>query len=270
MKIPTAFLFVAIPLGVWASDLGNILTPVVSAPSGSAASQFGSSQSNDIAPEVVTSTGQNLITSTDVIDALQRELTARLSLEGELKLSFIQPWNSISVKGAKNWKLVIDQLPIGGLTSTSQIRFRIESGGQNLGEWQQSVRAQILRPVWFTSRRLDRGEIPDSSVCSPKTYDILSEKLSLVPADTDLSVYEMAQTVTQERPLAWRDISLRPLVKKGQLVDVVIAEGAMNISMKGIALGSGGAGEKVSIRNIDSRKEFSAMVVRPNTVQVKF
>jgi flagella basal body P-ring formation protein FlgA len=59
-------------------------------------------------------------------------------------------------------------------------------------------------------------------------------------------------------------------VRKGQLIDVVVAEGALNISMKGIALGNGGAGENVSVRNIDSRKEFSARVVRPNTVQVKF
>jgi flagella basal body P-ring formation protein FlgA len=80
----------------------------------------------------------------------------------------------------------------------------------------------------------------------------------------------MAQTVSQERPLSWRDIALRPLVRKGQLVDVVVAEGGMNISMKGISLGNGGAGEMVSVRNLDSRKEFSAKVINLNTVQVKF
>jgi flagella basal body P-ring formation protein FlgA len=40
--------------------------------------------------------------------------------------------------------------------------------------------------------------------------------------------------------------------------------------MKGISLGNGGAGEMVSVRNIDSRKEFSAKVINVNTVQVKF
>ena len=164
----------------------------------------------------------------------------------------------------------MDLAPNGGLTSTSQVRFQIESGGKTIGDWQLSVRAQIWRPIWFSTRRLDRGEIPDGSICSPKNFDILSEKLSFVPADTDLSVYEMAQTVSQERPLSWRDIALRPLVKKGQLVDVVVAEGALNISMKGISLGNGGAGEMVSVRNIDSRKEFSAKVININTVQVKF
>ena len=65
-------------------------------------------------------------------------------------------------------------------------------------------------------------------------------------------------------------VTVMVMGKTGQLVDVVVAEGALSISMKGISLGNGGAGEMVSVRNIDSRKEFSAKVININTVQVKF
>jgi flagella basal body P-ring formation protein FlgA len=253
-----------------ASELGSILSPVAYAPAQSPADSFADSHSAPQTPAVVTANGQSSLVERDVIAALQRELVARYSIEGALKLSFLQPWKPLPISNAQDWKLVVDLAPNGGLTSTSQVRFQIESGGKTVGDWQLSVRAQIWRPIWFSTRRLDRGEIPDGSICSPKNFDILSEKLSFVPADTDLSVYEMAQTVSQERPLSWRDIALRPLVKKGQLVDVVVAEGALNISMKGISLGNGGAGEMVSVRNIDSRKEFSAKVININTVQVKF
>ena len=253
-----------------ASELGSILSPVAYAPAQSPAASFADSHSEPQTPAVLTANGQSSLVERDVIAALQRELVARYSIEGDLKLSFLQPWKPLPISNAQDWKLVVDLAPNGGLTSTSQVRFQIESGGKTIGDWQLSVRAQIWRPIWFSTRRLDRGEIPDGSICSPKNFDILSEKLSFVPADTDLSVYEMAQTVSQERPLSWRDISLRPLVKKGQLVDVVVAEGALNISMKGISLGNGGAGEMVSVRNIDSRKEFSAKVININTVQVKF
>ncbi len=253
-----------------ASELGSILSPVAYAPAQSPAASFADSHSAPQTPAVLTANGQSSLVERDVIAALQRELVARYSIEGDLKLSFLQPWKPLPISNAQDWKLVVDLAPNGGLTSTSQVRFHIESGGKTVGDWLLSVRAQIWRPIWFSTRRLDRGEIPDGSICSPKNFDILSEKLSFVPADTDLSVYEMAQTVSQERPLSWRDISLRPLVKKGQLVDVVVAEGALNISMKGISLGNGGAGEMVSVRNIDSRKEFSAKVINVNTVQVKF
>jgi flagella basal body P-ring formation protein FlgA len=40
--------------------------------------------------------------------------------------------------------------------------------------------------------------------------------------------------------------------------------------MKGIALSTAGAGEMVSVRNIDSKKDFRAQVVSLNTVQVRF
>jgi len=272
MKVFSAFFVSALSLATLsASELGSILSPVAYAPAQSSpASQFGNAKPDSQAPSVVTSSGESTIIERDVIVALQRELIARYSIEGDLKLSFLQPWKPIEIKNAKDWKLVLDLAPNGGLTSTSQVRFHIESNGKAVGDWQLSLRAQIWRPIWFSTRRLDRGEIPDGSICTPKSFDILSEKLSFVPANTDLSIYEMAQTVSQERPLSWRDIALRPLVRKGQLVDVVVAEGSMNISMKGISLGNGGAGEMVSVRNLDSRKEFSAKVINLNTVQVKF
>ncbi|MCX6975627.1 MAG: flagellar basal body P-ring formation chaperone FlgA [Verrucomicrobia bacterium] len=265
MKVFSAFFVSVLSLATLsASELGSILSPVAYAPAQSSpASQFGDAEHDDQAPSVVTSSGESTIVERDVIVALQRELIARYSIEGDLKLSFLQPWKPIEIKNAKDWKLVLDLAPNGGLTSTSQVRFHIESNGK-------ALRAQIWRPIWFSTRRLDRGEIPDGSICTPKSFDILSEKLSFVPANTDLSISEMAQTVTPERPLSWRDITLRPLVRKGQLVDVVVAEGSMNISMKGISLGNGGAGEMVSVRNLDSRKEFSAKVINLNTVQVKF
>lgn len=239
------------------------------APAQSPAASFADSHSVPQTPAVVTANGQSSIVEREVIAALQRELVARYSIEGDLKLSFLQPWKPLPISNAQDWKLVVDLAPNGGLTSTSQVRFHIESGGKTVGDWLLSVRAQIWRPIWFSTRRLDR-EKSRTQLFVPKNFDILSEKLSFVPADTDLSVYEMAQTVSQERPLSWRDISLRPLVKKGQLVNVVVAEGALNISMKGISLGNGGAGEMVSVRNMDSRKEFSAKVININTVQVKF
>lgn len=271
MKLLSALFVSALSLATLsASDLGSILSPVAYAPAQSPASQFGNAEPDAQTPSVVTSRDDALISERDVINALQHELIARYSIDGDLKLSFLQPWKPLEVSNPKDWKLVLDLAPNGGLTSTSQVRFHIETSGKSIGDWQLSVRAQIWRPIWFSTRRLDRGEIPDGSICTPKSFDILSEKLSFVPANTDLSVYEMAQTVSQERPLSWRDLALRPLVKKGQLVDVVVAEGAMNISMKGISLGNGGAGEMVSVRNLDSRKEFSARVINLNTVQVKF
>ena len=259
---------VAAAASLQAADLGGITAPLANAPVNPVAASFQKPEA--AAPAVVTSPGTVTIGEREILDALQRELIARYSLEGDLKLSLAQEWKPLDLRNGHDWKLIIDQAPLGGLSSRPQVRFHIESGGNQVGSWQESLRASLWRPVWVATRRLDRGATPDSSSCALKNIDTLAENLSFVPADTNLSIYEMAQGVGQDRPLTSRDLSLRPLVRKNQLVDVIVAEGSLNITMKGLALGTAGAGEMVSIRNPDSRKDFQAKVVGINTVQVKF
>jgi flagella basal body P-ring formation protein FlgA len=267
-RISAFLLPVAAVASLQAADLGGITAPLANAPVNPVAATF--QKSEPAAPAVVTSLGMVTIGEREIVDALQRELTARYSLEGDLKLSLSQDWKPLELRNGRDWKLVIDQAPLGGLSSRSQVRFHIESGGNQVGSWQELLRASLWRPVWVATRRLDRGASPDASSCGLKNIDTLAENLSYVPADADLSIYEMAQGVGQDRPLTSRDLSLRPLVRKNQLVDVIVSEGSLNITMKGLALGTAGAGEMVGIRNPDSRKDFQAKVVGINTVQVKF
>lgn len=206
----------------------------------------------------------------DLVAALERELTAQLGLVGDLRLSLTRFWSPLRLGQDDRWDLRILQLPAGGLTPAFLLRFQIESEGRVLGDWQLMLRAQLWKPVWVTERRLDRGQSLENGACAQQVVDVLREKQAFVPAETDLALYELVQTVAQERPLTWRDIALRPLVRKGQIVDVTFKDGGMNIAMKAMAMSSGGAGDSVVVRNMDSRKDFTARVLRPNTVQVSF
>ena len=68
----------------------------------------------------------------------------------------------------------------------------------------------------------------------------------------------------------WRDISRRPLVKKGDLVEVSTSSGLLIVKMKALAMENGGQGETVTVRNPESQKNFAAVVVDENRVQVRF
>lgn len=270
MKLLLAYLLsLSLVASVHAAELGDITAPLAYAPSNPLAKVFDAPQSSP-APAVVTSLGAVLIGSDHVLDALKREITVRCGVEGDLQLSFAQPWKSVEVRSDKDWSVAIQEMPSGYVTPSMDVVFRIEASGKLVGTWKETVQAKLYRPVWMTQRRLDRGERLDSSVCALKNIDVLSQKLPYVPADADLSIYEAAQTVGQERPLTEQDIKLRPLVHKGDFINVVVNQGALNISMKGIALGTAGAGETVGVRNKDSRKDFQAQVIGPNTVQVHF
>jgi len=70
--------------------------------------------------------------------------------------------------------------------------------------------------------------------------------------------------------LTWRDITRRPLVKKGDIVEVSASTGLLVVTMKALAMESGAQGETVTVRNPESHKNFSAIVVDENRVKVRF
>jgi flagella basal body P-ring formation protein FlgA len=70
--------------------------------------------------------------------------------------------------------------------------------------------------------------------------------------------------------LTWRDITRRPLVKKGDVVEVSANSGQLLVTMKALAMESGAQGDTVTVRNPISLKNFAAVVVDENRVQVRF
>lgn len=272
MKLLTAILVpFAAAAHLGASDLGNILSPLAYAPKNSAAGVFQDAPpAQPTPPTVVTSVGDIMLGEGPVLDALRSELSDSLSLRGDLKLEFAEPWTPLEIKNGREWKLVLDGVPKSGLSSTSTIRFSIEAEGKKLGTWQTQIRARLFEPVWVATRRLERGEALSPAVAALKEVDVLTSNRTLLTADADLGIYDVSQAVAADQPISSRDVSLRRLVRRGKIVDVVVNEGALNISMKGMALSDGGAGELIPVRNIDSKKDFQAQVIGDNTVQVKF
>ena len=59
------------------------------------------------------------------------------------------------------------------------------------------------------------------------------------------------------------------LINKGDRVTIVVKKPGFQISMKGIALNAGGAGEKIKLKNIRTKKIIQAIVVNKQVVHVQ-
>jgi flagella basal body P-ring formation protein FlgA len=59
-------------------------------------------------------------------------------------------------------------------------------------------------------------------------------------------------------------------VKKGDLVEVSASEGRLLVTLKALAMENGAQGDTVTVRNPESQKNFAAVVVDENRVQVRF
>jgi flagella basal body P-ring formation protein FlgA len=214
-------------------------------------------------------TAVQVVTEAELLGRLEKELARQFNVDGELRLSFGRPWQGIRVP-SEDWQVTVADLPMGGLSKSFLVRVKISAADRVWFDQQLVLQAQLWKPVLVATRRLERGQSLDASAAEIQTQDVLRERVALVPATTKLEEQEVLQTVAEGRPLTCKDVALAPLVRKGAVVAVVAGDGKMSISMKGMAMGTGGKGDAVTIRNMDTRKDFQARVVDRNSVRVTF
>ncbi|RRK02747.1 flagellar basal body P-ring formation protein FlgA [Opitutaceae bacterium TAV3] len=130
------------------------------------------------------------------------------------------------------------------------------------------LRAQLWRDGWLLPTPATRGDPVYLPALTLKRYDALRDR-DAVPAEPDADLI-YARAVPAGRLLTWRDVIRRPLVRRGQLIEIAANEGPLSITLRGIALEDAGRGEIVRVRNPESRKEFTALVTAESAARVTF
>lgn len=201
------------------------------------------------------------------IDALVRDLAAHFNLEGELQIELLRPWTPPSrVAGA--WNISILEYPAVP-SSSMLVRGRVQADGVVVADFPVVLRASHWRDAWVTRLPLAAGAVFDPAQLEARRLDLFRER-DIVPASVGDRSYVFARMVPAGRPLTWRDIARRPLVKKGNLVEVSAADGLLLVTMKALAMENGAQGDTITVRNPESQKNFAATVVDENRVQVRF
>lgn len=209
------------------------------------------------------------VTGEDLLALLEKRLTEHFAINGELKLGLVRPWKTVKLP-EDDFDVTITDFPAEGVSSSFPVRCKIVSSAQVVGEWQIALRAQLWQEVWVASGRLDRGQALDRTMLAAQKVDVLRDRESLINANVDPACYEVAQGIAAGRALTKRDVVERPLIHKGQIVEVIAKQGLLAVSMKAQALEGGIANALIKMRNLESRKEFTAQIRNENQVQVHF
>lgn len=197
---------------------------------------------------------------------LTRQLSERYQVRGELQLEWARAFGSSL---AAPVDLVVLSAPAKP-ASSMLLQVRLVAGGKNLGEHTLSVRAQLLRDAWVPRTPTERGTDVDLTQLDIRLVDVLQQRDVVTLEDVEKTELTYAVSVPSGRVLTWRDVTRRALVRKGQVVDVTASDGALTITTKALALENGAAGDTVKLRNIESKKDFSALVVASARAQVRF
>ena len=199
--------------------------------------------------------------------ALTHALTTHFNLDGELQLELLRTWTPPALAAA-NWQVVVTEYPTTA-ASAMMLRCRLLADGVMAGEQTLTLHATLWRDVWVTRQPVNTGAVFDPALLESRRVDLFREREALPTAVGD-QTFLFTRGVNSGRVVTWRDIARRPLVRKGDLVEVSAAEGSLSITMKAVALQSGAQGEAVTLRNLESHKDFTAFVIDENRVQVRF
>jgi flagella basal body P-ring formation protein FlgA len=198
--------------------------------------------------------------------ACSRDLVEHFNLEGDLQLEVTHPWVPERAV-ANDWTAAVVDFPTTP-TSTMLLHCEVrDAAGSQLATL--IVHAALWRDAWAAHLPIDANAVFDAARLETRRCDFLREH-DLLPATMGDETYVFTHSLQVGRVLTWRDIGRHPLVKKGDVVQAVAAEGLLSISMKVLALQSGVKGDTISVRNPESNKDFTAQITDKDHVQVQF
>jgi flagella basal body P-ring formation protein FlgA len=199
-----------------------------------------------------------------LVAALQRDFVKD---RGELELRFARAWAPVNVADEPFTVSILD-MPAGGVSPNFIIRFELRAGSSLLGNWQIPVQAHIWRDVWVAGSSLQRGQPLKNADVVRERRDILLLKEALTSLDRDDFSLELAENLPAGTALTAHSLRLRPLVQRGRVVDAIVQDGAMTISVKAEVLEDGLPGQTIRLRNLKSKREFRGKVQNEETITV--
>jgi flagella basal body P-ring formation protein FlgA len=206
-------------------------------------------------------------TSAQLLAAVASDLSGHFRLEGDLKLEALRAWTPPAA-AASNWAVVVTDYPAMPST-TMVVRCQLIGDGAVMDDTTLVLRAALWQDAWFAPQPLASGAVFDRQALYTRRVDCLREHDAL-PATAGDPSFIFSRQIPANQLIRWHDIVRRPLVRKGEIVDVVASEGMLCVTLRALALENGAEGELVVVRNLESHKEISAVVVADDQVKVNF
>lgn len=220
------------------------------------------------APAPAAPQAKKLLTEADALKLLTSTLQETYVRDrGELELSFTQPWVAPTLPDEPLTVKVLE-IPTVGVTASFIIRFQLCTTNQTVGTWQASMQAHIWRDVWVAHSDLRRGELIAEADVTRERRDVLSVSESLAEfSQTDTSL-ELANQMRAGAILLARNLKPRTVMRRGQMANAVLEDGALSITMKVEVLEDGAIGQVVRATNPVSKRNVSGKIIDDKTILV--
>ncbi len=186
---------------------------------------------------------------------------------GELEIRLTNPWTPVAAPDDPLTVKVLD-LPSLGITPNFILRFELVCGSETVGQWQIPLQARLWREVWVTGSRAQRGA--PLKECEPllERRDLLALSDPVLRINPEDPSIELAESLPAGAPLTARALRARSVVFRGHVLDAIVQDSGLVISVKVEALENGAPGQTVRVRNLNSKREFQGKVQNAETILV--
>lgn len=204
-----------------------------------------------------------------LLDNLAAEIAAHYSIAENLEVDLVRPWTAPAADaGEAPVEIAVIDYP-EALASSMLVRVRYRQDQRILREDTLVLRVSLWREGMIAALPLKRGEPVSLQAVTTRRVDALRDRESL-PVSVAGEDYVLAREIPAGRMLSWRDVIRRPLVHRGQMVEVQAGSGTLVITIKALAMQDGARGDNVRVRNLESKRDFVAKVTAENRAEVRF
>ncbi|HEY1171685.1 MAG TPA: flagellar basal body P-ring formation chaperone FlgA [Verrucomicrobiae bacterium] len=205
---------------------------------------------------------------TEMLEMLTQTLQqAQVRERGELELRLNRSWAEVTVPDEPLTMKVMD-LPASGISPYLIVRFELLAGRESAGTWQVAVQAKVWREVIVARQAAMRGLPVTRFEWATERRDVLTMRDALTDLPAPAEVLEVAESIQNGATLTARSLRVRPIINRGKVVDALVQNGALEISVKVEVLEDGLPGQTVRVRNLKSKREFRGKVQNEQTILV--
>ena len=130
------------------------------------------------------------------------------------------------------------------------------------------AKAGTPKTMVVPKRLLARGTVLEPEMLEEVAMNTQGTDTSLLSSIKDVEYAELVRDMTAGSPIRSSDVRRATMVKQGQLVTMVIGEKtAFQVVIRAEAMQDGRMGEQVKLKNTESGRQISGVVIGPNQVR---
>ncbi|MCF8104729.1 MAG: flagellar basal body P-ring formation chaperone FlgA [Desulfohalobiaceae bacterium] len=155
------------------------------------------------------------------------------------------------------------------ILSSRQVAVIIKVDGRVVKNLTLAGRVQAYLPVVAAAKKLRRGAVLKEGDVLTRSKNIAELREPVLDPGA-VQGKRLKRSVAMNQVIGRHDVDGRDLIKRRQIVTMVLKKGPLVIEARGKSSGNGKRGEVIMIENLRSRREVPCRVIGPGLARVEF